>query len=147
MPISASTCCGARSSSPIWRWRSSRRSVRRWRSRLAMRRPALPGSATAWDFLFYLSSGLAVTSSVAAAGVLLVFCFLIIPAVIGSLFSLRVGIQLAIGWGVGIVASAAGLLGSFALDLPTGAALVVGFAIALLVAGLVKLKGAYVGRA
>src|SRR5260221_3121798 len=104
-------------------------------------------AALAWDFLFYLSFGLAVTSSVAAAGVLLVFCFLIIPAVIGSLFSLRVGIQLAIGWGVGIVASAAGLLGSFALDLPTGAALVVAFAVALSIAGLVKLRFAGAGRA
>jgi zinc/manganese transport system permease protein len=94
--------------------------------------------ALVWDFLFYLSFGLAVTSSVAAAGVLLVFCFLIIPAVIGSLFSGRVAIQLAIGWSVGTLASAAGLLGSFVLDLPTGAALVVAFALALVIASLVR---------
>jgi zinc/manganese transport system permease protein len=94
------------------------------------------GRAVAWDFLFYLSFGLAVTSSVAAAGVLLVFCFLIIPAVIGSLFANRIGHQLAIGWSVGVAASALGLAGAFALDLPTGAALVVAFALALIVAGL-----------
>ena len=32
-----------------------------------------------WDFLFYVSFGFVVTSSVAIAGVLLVFCFLIVP--------------------------------------------------------------------
>jgi zinc/manganese transport system permease protein len=94
--------------------------------------------AIVWDFLFYLSFGLAVTSSVAAAGVLLVFCFLIIPAVIGALFSTRIGVQLAIGWCVGTVASAAGLAGAFVLDLPTGAALVVAFALALVGCGLAK---------
>jgi zinc/manganese transport system permease protein len=111
------------------------------------RRPILALSETSgdagpraliWDFLFYLSFGLAVTSSVAAAGVLLVFCFLIIPAVIGSLFAARVPIQLAIGWAAGTLASAGGLVGSFALDLPTGAALVVAFALTLGLAGLMK---------
>ncbi len=99
---------------------------------------AAGGRALAWDFLFYLSFGLAVTSSVAIAGVLLVFCFLIIPAVIGSLYAARVGAQLAIGWSVGVAASGLGLGGAFALDLPTGAALVVAFALALAAAGLVR---------
>jgi zinc/manganese transport system permease protein len=95
------------------------------------------GRALAWDFLFYLSFGLAVTSSVAVAGVLLVFCFLIIPAVIGALFARAIAAQLAIGWLVGIAASVLGLVGAFELDLPTGAALVVAFALALAGAGLV----------
>jgi len=34
-----------------------------------------------WDFLFYASFGFVVTSSVAIAGVLLVFCYLIVPSV------------------------------------------------------------------
>ena len=92
-----------------------------------------------WDLVFYLSFGVVVTSSVAAAGVLLVFCFLIIPAVIGMLFTQRIGPALLIGWGAGILASAAGLLGSFLLDLPTGAAMVLTFALALAVAGAVRL--------
>jgi zinc/manganese transport system permease protein len=96
------------------------------------------GGAVVWDFLFYLSFGLAVTSSVAVAGVLLVFCFLIIPAVIGALFARSIVAQLAIGWGVGTLASAVGLVGAFELDLPTGAALVVAFALALGFAGLGK---------
>src|SRR4029434_9578621 len=34
-----------------------------------------------WDFLFYASFGFVVTSSVSIAGVLLVFCYLIVPSV------------------------------------------------------------------
>lgn len=55
-----------------------------------------------WDFLFYVSLGLMITLSVPIAGVLLVFCFLIVPAVCGALFSNRTGPQLFIGWGIGL---------------------------------------------
>jgi zinc/manganese transport system permease protein len=91
-----------------------------------------------WDLAFFVSFGIVVTSSVAAAGVLLVFSFLIIPAVIGTLFSHRIAPALVIGWAAGIVASAGGLLGSFLLDLPTGAAIVVAFVIVLGLAGLLR---------
>src|SRR5436305_14490085 len=40
-----------------------------------------------WDFLFYSSFGFVVTSSVAIAGVLLVFCYLIVPSVGAMLYS------------------------------------------------------------
>ena len=75
-----------------------------------------------WDFLFFLSFAVVVTSSVTTAGVLLVFSFLIVPAVIGALFSRSLQIVLPIAWGAGILASASGLAGSYLLDLPTGAA-------------------------
>ena len=91
-----------------------------------------------WDFFFFLSFGIVVTSSVATAGVLLVFCFLIVPAVIGSLFSRALSIVLPIAWGAGIAASALGLAGSFVLDVSTGAAMVIAFAAMLVVAGLAK---------
>jgi zinc/manganese transport system permease protein len=54
-----------------------------------------------WDFLFYASFGFVVTSSVAIAGVLLVFCYLIMPSVGAMLFADRVGRRLAIGWTMG----------------------------------------------
>jgi len=44
-----------------------------------------------WHFVFYALFGVVVTSSVAIAGVLLVFTFLVIPAVIAYLFSTRPG--------------------------------------------------------
>jgi zinc/manganese transport system permease protein len=91
-----------------------------------------------WDFVFFLSFGVVVTSSVTIAGVLLVFSFLIIPAVIGTMFSDKVRVVLPIAWGVGVLASAVGLAGSYALDLPTGAAMVAAFALFLVIAGLAK---------
>ena len=91
-----------------------------------------------WDFLFFLTLGVVVASSVTTAGVLLVFSFLIVPAVVGSIFSGNVRVVLAIAWCVGILASAVGLAGSYVLDLPTGAAMVTAFALALVLAGAAK---------
>ncbi len=89
-----------------------------------------------WEFVFYATFGVVVTSSVAIAGVLLVFSFLIIPAAIGVMFASSLARQLAIGWIAGTLTSAAGLAASFAFDLPTGAAMVCAFGVALAVAGL-----------
>ncbi len=86
-----------------------------------------------WDFLFYISFGFVVTSSVAIAGVLLVFSFLIVPAVTAMLFAERLGPRLAIGWTMGAVVSAGGVALSFVLDLPTGATIVGTFGAALLI--------------
>src|SRR6202163_1790980 len=88
-----------------------------------------------WEFFFYASFGVVVTSSVAIAGVLLVFSFLIMPAAIGVLYGERLSSQLAIGWAVGSVASAGGLAVSYVADLPTGAAMVCTFGVALALAG------------
>ena len=85
-----------------------------------------------WDFLFYMSFGFVVTSSVAIAGVLLVFCFLIVPSVTAMLFASRLGPRLAIGWTMGALVSAGGVALSFILDLPTGATIVATFGLALL---------------
>jgi zinc/manganese transport system permease protein len=103
--------------------------------------PAAGRSAVAvslWDFFFFLTFGVVVTSSVATAGVLLVFSFLIVPAVIGSLFGRNLRVVLPIAWGAGIAASAAGLAGSFAFDVSTGAAMVIAFTLMLVLAGFAK---------
>jgi zinc/manganese transport system permease protein len=91
-----------------------------------------------WDFLFYMSFGFVVTSSVAIAGVLLVFCFLIVPAVAAMLFSERLGTRLAIGWSVGALVSAAGVALSYVLDLPTGATIVGTFGVALVMVAAIR---------
>jgi zinc/manganese transport system permease protein len=80
-----------------------------------------------WDFLFYASFGFVVTSSVAIAGVLLVFCYLIVPSVGAMLFADRIGPRLAIGWTMGTLVSALGVYLSVVLDLPTGATIVCTF--------------------
>jgi zinc/manganese transport system permease protein len=96
--------------------------------------------AAVWicDLAFYLSFAIVVTSSVTTAGVLLVFSLLIIPAVIGSIFSDQLRVVLLIAWSAGIAGCAVGLAGSYALDLPTGAAMVAAQAGCLLLAGLAK---------
>jgi zinc/manganese transport system permease protein len=92
-----------------------------------------------WDFLFYTSFGFVVTSSVAIAGVLLVFSYLIVPSVAAMLFAESIGARLAIGWSMGAVVSAAGILASFHLDLPTGATIVCTFGVALALMASVRL--------
>ncbi len=91
-----------------------------------------------WDFVFYASFGLVVTSSVRIAGVLLVFAYLIVPAAAGALLARSVAGRLLIGWGLGLLASLAGLSASYAWDLPTGATVVTTFGalLALVALGL-----------
>jgi zinc/manganese transport system permease protein len=91
-----------------------------------------------WDFLFYASFGFVVTSSVAIAGVLLVFCYLIVPSVAAMLYAESIGRRLAIGWTMGTVVSAAGVYLSLILDLPTGATIVCTFGVALIVMWFVR---------
>jgi zinc/manganese transport system permease protein len=118
----------------------------------AIRRPLLeisldPDAARAaglrvalWDVVFYVSFAVVVTSSVRLAGVLLVFAYLIIPAAVGALLATSVAARLAVGWGVGVLVSAAGLLAAYRWDLPTGASVVTAFGV--LIAGAALALGA-----
>ena len=85
-----------------------------------------------WDFLFYAMFGWVVTSFVQIGGVLLVFSFLIVPAVCANFLADSLGARLLIGWATATVASVAGLYGSYVLDLPTGAAIVCALGLALI---------------
>ena len=91
-----------------------------------------------WDFLFYASLGFVVTRSVSIAGVLLVFCYLIVPSVAAMLYARDVGKRLAIGWTMGTVVSALGIYFSVALDLPTGPTMVCTFGLVLVLMALVR---------
>ena len=91
-----------------------------------------------WDFLFYASFGFVVTSSVAIAGVLLVFCYLIVPSVGAMLFADRIGTRLAIGWTMGTLVSALGCYFSVYFDLPTGATIVCTFGAVLVCMAIAK---------
>lgn len=91
-----------------------------------------------WDFLFYAMFGVVVTSSVAIAGVLLVFSFLVIPAVIAFLFARTPGRMLTIAWVSGVAATIIGLAVSFKSDLPTGPVVVCAFALVLIVAFVIR---------
>ena len=125
---------------------------------LAIRRPLLeisfqPDAAEAkgrrvrwWDFCFYVTFGIVVTSSVRIAGVLLVFSYLIVPAAVGALLSASVTGRLLIGWALGLLVSVLGLSASFAWDLPTGAAVVTTFGALMAAVALVLGGRALIGR-
>jgi len=85
-----------------------------------------------WDFVFYASFGVVVTSSVRVAGVLLVFSYLIVPALAGTALGGSVATRLIIGWSFGTLVSVLGMAASAAFDLPTGATVVCAFGLTLL---------------
>ena len=86
-----------------------------------------------WDFVFYASFGVVVTSSVRIGGVLLVFSYLIVPALAGVALGRSVRAKLLVGWAFGTLVSVVGVVASAAFDLPTGATVVCAFGATLLV--------------
>ncbi len=92
-----------------------------------------------WDLIFYLTFGLVVTSSVQIAGVLLVFSFLIVPAVAAILFSENLAQRLTLGWSIGAGTSFIGIFLSYYFDLPTGATIVCAFGGILLLLAAFKI--------
>ena len=77
-----------------------------------------------WDFLFFLLFGIVITLSVDVAGVLIVFVFLVAPAIMAISITDRLASQLMIGWGLGLVVTVMGLIASYVWDLPTGPAII-----------------------
>jgi zinc/manganese transport system permease protein len=92
-----------------------------------------------WDFFFYAVFGLVVTSFVRIAGVLLVFSYLIVPAVCGINLARRTANRLLIGWFIALVGGVAGLFFSYWWDLPSGAAIVCTFGVLLVLVSIFAL--------
>jgi zinc/manganese transport system permease protein len=91
-----------------------------------------------WDVVFYALFGVVVTVSVRVAGVLLVFAFLVVPAIIAFLFFDNLRVRLLFAWSIGAAVSVLGCILSFKLDWPTGATVVVTFGAALILAGIIS---------
>jgi len=91
-----------------------------------------------WDFLFYMSFGFVITSSVAIAGVFLVFSYLVIPSVAAMLVTDKLSKRLALGWLGGSVISFLGVKLSWSTGLPTSPLIVVLFAAALILTGVYR---------
>lgn len=95
-----------------------------------------------WDFMFYALFGAVVTTFVQIGGVLLVFSYLIVPAVCANFLARSLGAMLLIGWLIATASSVLGLYGSYRFDLPTGAAIVCTLGAALVLVGIfAKLRG------
>lgn len=93
-----------------------------------------------WDFLFYVTFAFVVTSSVKIAGVLLVFSFLVIPAVCAMILADNLRVRLILGWSIGTVGSIIGMIVSYSFDLPTGASVVCVFGVMLLLISVISWK-------
>jgi zinc/manganese transport system permease protein len=111
-----------------WRWRRpflliSTDPEAAWREGWQVRR---------WDFFFYVTFGVVVTTSVRVAGVLLVFSYLIAPALVGVALGRSTGRRLAVAWSFGALVSVLGVAASAVFDLPTGATVVCAFGVTLL---------------
>jgi len=91
-----------------------------------------------WDFFFYMSFGFVITSSVAIAGVFLVFSYLVIPSVGAMLLSDKLGTRLTIGWVGGSIISFIGVKLSWDTGLPTSPLIVCVLALALILSGLIR---------
>ena len=94
-----------------------------------------------WDFLFYLSFGVVITLAVPIAGVLMVFSFLVVPAVIANLFTADKQKLTIIAWSSGALASILGLWLSYTKDLPTGPLVVCMYGLLLIGAAVLRRLG------
>ena len=82
-----------------------------------------------WDFVFFALFGIVITSSVGVAGILLVFSFLIVPALVSTFFKSEMKDRLVFGWVFGFFVCVLGMILSYKWDLPGGAILVVCFTV------------------
>jgi len=93
-------------------------------------------SVKLWDFLFYLSFGIVITHSVGTAGVLMVFVFLVVPAITSMMITDKLWQQLLIGWSMGLIVSVIGLYVSYVADLPSGPTVVSFYGLVLLLVSI-----------
>jgi ABC-type Mn2+/Zn2+ transport system permease subunit len=77
-----------------------------------------------WDLFFFLILGIIISLAIRLAGTLLVFSFLVVPAVTGLLLSQHLGRIYAIAISAASIATVAGLYASIKMDLPSGPAIV-----------------------
>jgi zinc/manganese transport system permease protein len=84
----------------------------------------LVGIFNIWNFLFYISIGLAIVFAVKINGVIPVFSFLIIPAVSAIMLSKKDTTVFIISFIISILASFFGLSFSFRYDFPAGSSIV-----------------------
>jgi zinc/manganese transport system permease protein len=94
--------------------------------------------STMLEFLFFASFAMVLVKSVRMAGILQVFSFLVIPALIGRLYTLKPFKVLMVGWIVGVIITIAGIALSYRLDIPTAPVIVAGLAFTFFVLLMIK---------
>jgi zinc/manganese transport system permease protein len=88
------------------------------------------GKGSFWlELLFFTSFAVVLVKSVRMAGILQVFSFLVIPALIGRTFFREPFKVLMTGWLLGVIVSIGGIFLSYKLDIPTAPVIVVSLSI------------------
>lgn len=100
--------------------------------------PSADLTSRRWNFFFYALFGFVVTSAVQIVGILLVFTYLIVPAVGAMLFVDTWRGRLIFGQIMSLSASLLGIMASIWFDLPTGAAIIATFGLLLVALGMAK---------
>ena len=95
-------------------------------------------NVTFWNLLLYLTIGLVIAFAMQFAGVMLVFNFLVLPAVTGMLLSRGMGGMFAWSVGSGLLAALIGFSLSVPFDLPSGPAIVAVSGVFVLLAWLLR---------
>jgi zinc/manganese transport system permease protein len=98
------------------------------------------GKGFIWEFLFFLSFAFVLVSSVQIAGILQVFSFLVIPALIGRLYTKDPVQTLLKGWGIGLVVCVVGVSLSYKLDVPTAPLIVASLSLIFFILLAVKAR-------
>ncbi|MBN2135840.1 MAG: metal ABC transporter permease [Acidobacteria bacterium] len=91
-----------------------------------------------WDFVFFITFSFVVTSSVKVAGILLVFSYLVIPAIAAMFFMKSISGKLIFGWIFGSIGSLLGVIFSAKYDFPTGASIIAVLAMMFIVTVIVQ---------
>jgi zinc transport system permease protein len=94
---------------------------------------------TRWNLLLYLTLGVVITSAMQFAGVMLVFNFLVLPAMTGLIASRTMRGTFVWAIGSGLLAAVVGFSLSVPFDLPTGPAMIAVSGALLLLVWLVRL--------
>jgi ABC-type Mn2+/Zn2+ transport system permease subunit len=96
-------------------------------------------NVTLWNLLLYFTLGLVIAFAMQFAGVILVFSFLVLPAVTGLLVAQSMRGTIAVAVGSAMIAALVGFAVSVPFDLPTGPAIIAASGTLLLLAWLVRL--------
>ncbi len=97
------------------------------------------GAFNLWNFLFYISIGLAIVLAVRIGGVIPVFAYLVVPPVSAVLMTRSNTSLVLISMLVGVVGSVAGIYFSVTFDFPAGSSVVAMLGAIFAIAALVRL--------
>jgi len=106
----------------------------------------LIGIFNIWNFLFYISIGLAIVFAVKINGVIPVFSFLIIPAVSAIMLTKNNTAVFIIALMISVLASFFGLNFSFHYDFPAGSSIVAILGIIFILASVYKMLSSFFAR-